>query len=522
MAWIADVALSIPTIVFLLLVASIYRGNLKAAMITLGCLFAPGMMRVTRAATLGVRNELYITAARVSGLSHAAIITRHVLKRILGPIIVQLSIAGGVALGVQSGLAFIGLGVKPPSPSWGFDLADATTLISENRWPLVPPAAVIGLSIMCFGLLGDAIRDSAAERWSTPTRKVPRGGRRHLIAAPFADGLPPGPQALLSVRGLTIAFDSPGGDILAVEGVSFDAHAGETLGIVGESGCGKTISVLGVMGVLPGSGRIVRGSVRLAGRELVGLDNESLRRLRGSEIAYISQEPMVALNPAFRVGQLLSAAIRIHHGVSRTEAGRRALSLLADVRLPEPEIVAKRYPHELSGGMAQRVAIALALSGEPKVLIADEPTTALDVTVQAEILDLLRNLQAQRGMAIVLVTHDWGVVCDLAATAVVMYAGEVAEQASIRELVRDPKHPYTAGLLESDPHRVTTDILPTIPGVVPPPGHWPIGCHFAARCTYATPECSAAPIPLVHLVGGREVRCLHFDEVGLGKNAAHV
>jgi peptide/nickel transport system permease protein len=512
--WLSDIVLSIPAIVFLLLVLSIYRGNLNVAMVTLGCLLSPGLMRVTRAASLAVRNELYVTAARTSGLSHSAIIVRHVLKRIIGAVIVQMSIAGGVALGVQSGLAFIGLTIKPPNPSWGFDLSDATTLMVETRWPLVPPAAVIGLCILAFGLLGDAVRDANAERWSTVRKRRPRTTRSDVneVTAPTADDAA---SAALTVRGLTIAFDTPEGLVTAVDDVSFHVNPGETLGLVGESGCGKTLSVLGVMGLLPGTGQIVSGSVLLDGTEMVGLDDRSLRQMRGSAIAYISQEPMSALNPAFRVGQLLDAAVKIHHGFSRSAARARTIELLRTVRLSDPELVAQRYPHELSGGMAQRVAIALALSGEPDVLIADEPTTALDVTVQAEILDLLRALQADRGMAIVLVTHDWGVICDLATRAVVMYAGQIAEEAPVGEIVRVPRHPYTAALLASDPHRVAAHVLPTIAGNVPAPGGWPVGCHFAARCAFAEDACRAAAVPLTAVEPGRRVRCIRSAEMDL-------
>jgi peptide/nickel transport system permease protein len=515
--WVSDIMLSIPTIVFLLLVLSIYRGRLTIAMVTLGVLLSPGLMRVTRAASMGVRNELFVTAARTSGLSHPAILVRHVLKRIVGSVIVQMSIAAGVSLAVQSGLAFLGLGIRPPEPSWGFDLSDATTLMVETRWPLIPPAAIIGLCILAFGLLGDAVRDANAEQWSTVKRKAKRGHRTNPPRLFAADKSNVGKHldAALIVSELSISFDSPGGSVRAVENVSFHVDKGETLGLVGESGCGKTLSVLGVMGLLPGTGRIESGSVRLGGTELIGMDDKQLRRLRGSRIAYISQEPMSALNPAFRVGQLLDAAVRIHHGLGRSAARERTIELLRTVRLSNPEIVATKYAHELSGGMAQRVAIALALSGEPEVLIADEPTTALDVTVQAEILDLLRTLQAERGMAIVLVTHDWGVICDLATRAVVMYAGQVAEEASVDKIVQAPRHPYTAALLSSDPHRVDAEVLPIIAGVVPAPGGWPVGCHFASRCAFAIAPCSDGPVDLFEVADNQWSRCIRTDQIEL-------
>ena len=222
---------------------------------------------------------------------------------------------------------------------------------------------------------------------------------------------------------------------------------------------------------------------------------------------------MVSMNPAFRVGWQLALSVRTHHGVSRGAARARAIELLRSVRLPEPELVARQYPHELSGGMAQRVAIARALAGEPKLLIADEPTTALDVTVQAEILELLRDLQRERGMAILLITHDWGVVADLADRAVVMYAGQVVERGELVPLVRHPLHPYTRALLASDPHNASAaKELSAIPGGVPRPGSWPQGCHFRPRCGYATEVCSQRPVALEQPLDDRETRCVHYDQ----------
>jgi peptide/nickel transport system permease protein len=266
--------------------------------------------------------------------------------------------------------------------------------------------------------------------------------------------------------------------------------------------------------MLPGNGAITAGRIMFDGRDLASLPEKELRRVRGSEIGLISQEPMVSLNPAFRVGWQLALSVRTHHGVGRRAANAAAIELLRSVHLPDPELVAKRYPHELSGGMAQRVAIARALAGEPKLLIADEPTTALDVTVQAEILELLRELQQERGMAILLVTHDWGVVADLCDRAVVMYAGQVVEQADMRPLFRRPLHPYTQALLVSDPHNAPDgEVLAFIPGGVPKPGAWPRGCHFHPRCSYATAACQQQAIPMECPVPGRETRCIHHDQL---------
>ena len=299
-----------------------------------------------------------------------------------------------------------------------------------------------------------------------------------------------------------------------VEDVTFELNVGEAVGLVGESGCGKTITAMSILGLLPGNGAIDAGRVVFGGRDLASLPERDLRRVRGQEIGLVSQEPMVSFNPAFRIGWQLALSVRTHHGLSRGEARARVIELLRSVHLPQPELVARRYPHELSGGMAQRVAIARALAGEPKLLVADEPTTALDVTVQAEILDLLRELQQEREMAILLVTHDWGVIADVCDRAVVMYAGQVVEQAALSPLFQGPLHPYTQALLASNPHHaVKFEQLPTIPGSVPRPGQWPQGCHFHDRCTYASEECQARPIPIERPITGRETRCIHYERL---------
>ena len=296
--------------------------------------------------------------------------------------------------------------------------------------------------------------------------------------------------------------------------MSFDVTEGEVVGIVGESGCGKTVTTSAILGLLPGTGRIEEGNVWFCGRDVARLSETELRQIRGHEIGLVSQEPMIGLDPAFRVGWQLQEAVRLHLNVPRAEARARAVQLLASVHLPNPETVARRYPHELSGGMAQRVAIARALAGEPKLLIADEPTTALDVTVQAEILELLRELQASRKMAVLIVTHDWGVVADICDRVVVMYAGQVVERSGLEEMFRAPLHPYTKALLASNPHHAPgTGMLPTIPGSVPQPGVWPAGCRFHPRCNYATPACTEGTIPITEPVRGRHTRCIHHDQL---------
>jgi peptide/nickel transport system permease protein len=307
-----------------------------------------------------------------------------------------------------------------------------------------------------------------------------------------------------------------------LDDVSFRVAPGEAVGIVGESGCGKTTVAMAIIGLLSGGATVdEQGGVLFEGRDLTRLTERELERVRGREIALISQEPVGSLTPTLRVGSLVAEAVREHHGGSRREANGRALELLRMVRLPEPALVARRYAHELSGGMAQRVAIARALAGDPKLLIADEPTTALDVTVQADILELLRQLQKERHMAILVISHDLGLIADICDRVVVMYAGEVIEQATASEIFRQPLHPYTEALLNSNPTRASPDRrLPAIAGTVPNPGAWPQGCHFHPRCPSARSECREALIEIESPTPGRETRCVRFSEL-FGHASSH-
>lgn len=290
-------------------------------------------------------------------------------------------------------------------------------------------------------------------------------------------------MALLEVRDLETAFPGPGGPVRIVDRVSFDVDRGEVLALVGESGSGKSMTALSVLRLVPKPGRVVGGSVKLDGEELLSLPVTGMRRVRGGRVAMIFQEPMTCLNPVVRVGHQVVEAIRLHEDVTPVDARERARALFAEVGIPDPESRLDAFPHQLSGGLKQRVMIAMALATDPEVLIADEPTTALDVTVQAQILALLRRLGRERDAAVLLITHDLGVVNELADRVAVMYAGRLVEVAQREALLRAPLHPYTRGLLRSIPALARPgEALAEIPGVVPPPGRWPAGCRFASRC----------------------------------------
>jgi peptide/nickel transport system permease protein len=510
-----DLVLSIPGMVVLLMVLA-FSQSLNAAMAALGVLTAPGLMRVTRSAALPVAEEPYIAAAKVFGLGRVAIAFRHVLPRVIGPIVVNLSLIAAHALIMAVGLNFLGLGLRPPAPTWGSLLSDGASALDQQAWVIVPPGVVVALTVIALVLVGDAVRDAAAESWAP---RHTRSGKRRAVrrAAGPADGAEePAPgvtDSVLAVRGLRVAFPAPGGGLMTVvQDVSFDVSRGEAVGLVGESGCGKTVTGLAVLGLLPAGARITGGSICVNGRDVTRLPARERAALRGKTIAFISQEPMVALDPLFTVGFQIAEAVRAHTRLSRGAARRRARELLELVRIHEPERVAKSYPHEISGGMAQRVAIAIALAGDPRLLIADEPTTALDVSVQSGIIELLSALQAEKGLAIMLISHDWGVVAQLCARAVVMYAGQVVERARVDDVLSEPLHPYTEGLLAANPHLVAPgQRLRSIPGSVPPPWTWPESCHFQDRCGYAQPDCRGHAIPFVPTGPERGSRCLHVD-----------
>ncbi len=321
-------------------------------------------------------------------------------------------------------------------------------------------------------------------------------------------------EPLLSVRDLKTYFYTEEGVMPSVDGVSFDLAPGETLAIVGESGCGKSVTSLSIMGLVQTPpGKIVNGEILYQGQDLLKKSKKEMRAIRGNEISMIFQEPMTSLNPVFTVGQQIMESFRIHQGLNKKQAREKTIEMIRLVGIPAPEKVVDEYPHELSGGMRQRIMIAMALACNPKVLIADEPTTALDVTIQAQIIRLMCRLKEETGTAIILITHDLGVVAQIAQNAMVMYAGQAVEYAPVRSIYKDPLHPYTQGLLKSIPKlNESSDTLYNIKGTVPSPKDYPKGCRFCPRCDCAKAVCAEKQPPLIELPDGRKVRCWKYDE----------
>jgi oligopeptide/dipeptide ABC transporter ATP-binding protein len=323
-------------------------------------------------------------------------------------------------------------------------------------------------------------------------------------------------MSLLEVKNLQTQFPTRNGLVRAVDGVSFQLDSGELLGLVGESGCGKSITALSIMRLIARPGKIVGGEINFDGKPLLQLSDAEMRQIRGDDIAMIFQDPMTSLNPVFTVGEQIAEALRLHRKLSRKAARAAAIEAMKEVSIPDPGRRIDDYPHQLSGGMRQRVMIAMALACDPKLLIADEPTTALDVTIQAQILELLDELRKNRELAVLLITHDLGVVAEVADRVAVMYTGRIVEESPVEELFARPKHPYTEGLLRSVPKLTSTTVvkqerLDTIEGTVPSPTDLPPGCHFAPRCPHRMPRCTAEEIPLYELEGSVKVRCVLFD-----------
>jgi len=440
--WLFSLIMTFPGLLLLIVLMPVTKGDYKATMIVFGVLLSPGIYRLVRNLVLGVKNELYVDAARVSGLPDRRILRRHVLTVVRGPVIIATAFLAGSSIAVQSGLAFLGVGSNTV-PSFGAMISEGFTNLYEEPLQFLWPSLALGIITASLVLLGNALRDALEGGRPKPARIVTATAYRPPATESAVSGL-------LTVDDLAIAYPTPTGELKeVVSGVTLSVAAGETLGLVGESGSGKTQTAFAALGVLPSEAVVTRGSIRLDGRELLGLSERELRAVRGTSIAYVPQEPMSNLDPSSTVGAQLVEGVRAATPMSTGEARNRVLALLARVGIPEPERTFRSYPHQISGGMAQRVLIAGAVASRPLLLIADEPTTALDVTVQAEILDLLRDLRREPNMTVLLVTHNFGVVADICDRVAVMRAGTVVETGTTEELFARPQHPYTRTLLDS-------------------------------------------------------------------------
>ena len=454
---IVDAFMTLPYVVFAVAVTGFFGNSLTAAMTAVGVLISPLYFRITRAAALGLTRTQYVEAAELFGSSRLRVLRTHLWSKILPTLAVTTAQALSAALLIVSSLAFLGLGVEPPLPTWGELLSSDLQYLAQQPWAPLFPGLLIMLVAGALNAFADAIRDTGAAQDTsavgTDAADADAGQAAESDEPSSVGGIAPVAEPVLRVEGLRVTVN--GGRTEAVHGVSFEVGRGEIVGLVGESGSGKTLTCRAVTGLLaPGCERSA-GTVELLGQgdtpsvDLATLDRAGWNKIRGTRIGIVFQDPASYLNPSIHVGKQLVEAIRVHSALSRSAARQRAIELFASVGLREPETVYRQYPHELSGGMAQRVLIAIAISGDPDLLIADEATSALDVLVQAEVLDLLRGLVRDRGLALLLVTHDLAVVAELCDRVLVCDRGRIVEQGPATSVVTAPTQPQTRRLLDA-------------------------------------------------------------------------
>ncbi|MER7474114.1 dipeptide/oligopeptide/nickel ABC transporter permease/ATP-binding protein, partial [Micromonospora sp. NPDC000018] len=531
---VLDVIMSFPGIALAAVFVTVFGNSVPVLIGTIAFLFLPPLARVVRANVLAQFGEDYVSAEKVLGAPRRHILVRHVARNCAAPVLVFATVLVADAIIFEASLSFISAGVQDPHPSWGNVISYGRTLVLNGGWwaTLFPGLAIL-LTVLALNVLAEGLTDAwvnpvvrkmapkkaaamaAAEADTTPPAQA-APGRPALTTDPLAaqlarlaeaesrrtDRLRPVPDVppLLEVRDLRIAFPQRHGDVAVVDGVDLLVRPGETLGLVGESGCGKSLTSLAIMGLLPRGAR-VSGEIRFDGQDLLTVKEATRNRLRGHEMAMVYQDALSSLNPSMLIEAQLKQLTR--RGGTRTPA-----ELLELVHLT-PSRTLRSYPHELSGGQRQRVLIAMALSRSPRLIVADEPTTALDVTVQAQIVELLGELRDELGFAMVLVSHDLALVAELVHRAAVMYAGQIAETGAISELLTGPRHHYTRGLLGSVLSIEGGGRLHQIAGTVPSPGDFGAGCRFAGRCAAATELCQQVRPGLAGVVGHHEAACHH-------------
>ena len=502
-----DMLMAFPYILLALAIVAALGPGLLNALIAVAAVNIPFFARNIRGITVGIAHKEFVDAAKLAGMGDGRIILSEVLPNVIPVIVIAMSTTVGWMILETAGLSFLGLGSQPPQADLGSMLGEARAALITSPHTSVVPGAMILIIVMAINLLGDGVRDALDPRLRS-------GALTRPMAATLVrrEGPVPEPQGddVLSLRDLQTQFHVKHRVYRAVGGVSLGVKPGECLGIIGESGSGKSVTALSVMGLVASPpGVITGGAVHYKGEDLVGAPYGRLRDLRGREVAYIFQDPLATLHPLYKVGDQLVEAIRVHRAISDSEARARALGLLRDVRIPNAESRLESFPHELSGGMRQRVGIAMALANDPEVIIADEPTTALDVTVQAQILSLLDTLRREKGLAIVFIIHDFGVVAQLCDRVAVMYAGRIVEEGPTHALLEAPAHPYTRRLIACVPELGEGKRrLHAIPGLPPAVNDLPPGCAFAPRCDKAQPACRQGEIAL-DAYGPRRLRCLY-------------
>lgn len=503
-----DMLMAFPYILLALAIVAALGPGLMNALIAVAAVNVPFFARNIRGVTVGIAHKEFVDAARLAGMRDREIILGEVLPNVLPVIVIAMSTTVGWMILETAGLSFLGLGSQPPQADLGSMLGEARSALITNPHTSIVPGAMILIIVMGINLLGDGVRDALDPRLKSGalSRPMPATSVDRQGAAPAAQT-----DSLLDIAGLRTEFRVRDRLYKAVGGVDLHVEKGECLGIIGESGSGKSVTALSIMGLVASPpGVITGGAVHFDGKDIIGAPYAELRSLRGRRVAYIFQDPLATLHPLYKVGDQLVEAIQSHEAVSKADARGRAIDLLKSVRIPNAQSRIDSYPYEMSGGMRQRVGIAMALANDPDVIIADEPTTALDVTVQAQILAVLSDLRRARGLAIIFITHDFGVVGQLCDRVAVMYAGRIVEQGPTEDVLRRPQHPYTSRLIECVPTLGGGQRkLAAIPGLPPVVDNLPAGCAFAARCDKAQADCRVGEVGLVATGPARKTRCLY-------------
>jgi oligopeptide/dipeptide ABC transporter ATP-binding protein len=505
---VVNVLVAFPGLLLALFFASIFGVGARQAVLALGLAVAPSFARLTQTLAASVAGRDYVSAARVIGISRTRVLLRHVLPNIGEPLIVNATLGAAGSLLAFASLSFLGLGVQPPQYDWGRLLGEGLNNIYSNPMAALAPGIAVVLAGLALNLFGEAAAQVIGRR--TMNRRMGAMPSRATEPRPVApDG------DVLTVEDLWVRFPAGRQWVSPVRGVSFSVAPGEAIGIVGESGSGKTLTMLALASLVQAPGAVDAARLDFAGERLLTGSGKVHRRLLGTSLALVFQDPMTSMNPTMRVGRQLAEIAEEHQSVSRRTALDTAVEKLRAVRIPAAGRRARQYPHEMSGGMRQRAMIAMGLMGSPRLLIADEPTTALDVTVQRQVLQLLAAVRAESGAALLFISHDIAVVSQLCERVLVMYAGRIVEDLSVTELMHDPRHPYTRALLSAVPDMDTPldQPLATIAGRPPQPGHAPVGCAFAPRCAFATAQCESEDPALTtdaaDPAGRRRIACWH-------------
>ncbi|MGQ0548530.1 MAG: dipeptide/oligopeptide/nickel ABC transporter permease/ATP-binding protein [Armatimonadota bacterium] len=518
---VIEVLLAFPPILLAIFVTAIIGPGAGGAVLAIGIAFSPYFARLANTLASAAVGREYVASARVIGVRPHRLLTRYVLPNIADTLAITTFNAVASSLIAVSSLSFLGLGVQPPQFDWGSMLTEGVNALYATPAAALAPAFVIAIAGLSMGFLGEALaRAMNPLLWTAPQGAARHGpGARNgaasdLPTAPAASVLtgsigPPARRAVLRVEGLTVRFPTPRRVITPVRDVSFAIGAGEIVGVVGESGCGKSLTALALAHLVPYPGVVSARTLELRGVDLLRIGSRGLHETLGTNLAMIFQDPLSSLNPALRVGGQLIEAPLAHGLLDASAARRRAVALMRDVHIPAPEMRMRQYPHEFSGGMSQRAMIAMALMRSPSLIIADEPTTALDVTVQAQIIDVLQEVNQRHGTAIVLISHDIGVISEICSRVLVMYAGRVVEDADVKTLLRDPAHPYTQALIAAVPglEGDRAQPLAAIPGRLPDLDAIPPGCAFAPRCPFAVDRCRTDLPLLEEFADDRRVAC---------------